>query len=242
MPRVPWPTIQAQLAADWKPGGHVTLVGPTRSGKTTIALHLAEMCPFILVLATKRQDPLVSDLRAHGYIVTGNLEDILWTYDERRRPVPVHPRIVYWPQTPPKLSADRRKAILAPKFRQAMAWADETGGWCVVVDETMYLADKLRLIDDLDELWFQGRTQKVSVIANAQRPAHVPRLAFSSADYLFIAQTNDKQDVERLREISAGIPKDVLEQAVQQLDFNAHEFLFIDSRAKGLARVIAPAR
>lgn len=241
-----WATLQARLSREWLPGDHVTIVGPTKSGKTHIALHLAEMCRYILILATKRRDPLVSELRAKGYYITSDLSELQWTvdYTDRANPkeVPLHPRVVFWPQTPPKMQARARYALLGGKHREAMNWAEETRNWCVVVDETMFLADKLRLQDDLDSLWFQGRTQGVSVIANTQRPAHVPRLAFSQATYLFISQTSDKQDVERLREISAGIPKEIIESAVQTLDFRAHEFLFIDSRAKALARVIAPPR
>ena len=91
-------------------------------------------------------------------------------------------------------------------------------------------------------MWFQGRTSGLSVICLAQRPAHLPRLAYSSADYLFLAQTSDGRDVDNLREISAGIPKEIIEGALRQLDYNRHEFLFVDAHRKELARVIAPAR
>ena len=80
------------------------------------------------------------------------------------------------------------------------------------------------------------------MIACAQRPSRVPRLAFSSASYLLLAQTNDQGDLERLREISAGFPRGMVEEAVQSLNYDAHEFLFVSTRDKGLARVIAPPR
>lgn len=241
-PELPWASLRARLARDWRPGEHVTIVGPTRSGKTHIAVELAELCSYVLVLATKRQDPLIVDLRSHGYLVTGDLQEVLWTHDQGQRPVPVHPRVVYWPQFGQKMEPRARIAAQAAAMRRAIDWADKTGGWAVLVDETMWMTRQLRLERELEQMWFQGRTQGVSVIACAQRPAHVPRLAFSSADYLFLAYTGDKRDVENLREISAGIPVEVIDESVRALDFDRHEFLFVDTHARELARVVAPSR
>lgn len=205
-----------------------------------MALELLEMCRYRLILATKRQDPLVSKLRADGYIITGELSDIQWTEVPRREPL--QKKVVFWPTFPEKMDGRERKQAQAAAMRRAMDWADKTGGWAVLVDETMWMQKNLRLEQELEAMWFQGRTQGLSVISCSQRPSHVPRLAFSSADYLFIWQTQDKRDVENLREISAGIPKEVVEHNVRVLDFDSHEALFIDARRKELARVIAPTR
>jgi hypothetical protein len=79
-------------------------------------------------------------------------------------------------------------------------------------------------------------------MACAQRPSYIPRLAFSQATYIFLWQTGDKGDLERLRDIASGIPRGMIEENVMQLDWNAHECLFIDTRTKGLARVVFPPR
>jgi energy-coupling factor transporter ATP-binding protein EcfA2 len=242
-PKVSWESLRSKLAREWQPGEHITVVGPTGSGKTHIAVSLAELCKYVLVLAAKRQDPLVQDLEKHGYKITRSLDEVLWTQTKDGRPAePIHPKLVYWPGSPEKLNPKQLITVHNRQFGDALDWADKSGRWCLVVDETMYLADHLRLSKELDHLWFQGRTQKVSVVACAQRPSRVPRLAFSSATYLFLAQTNDSGDLERLREIAAGFPKGMIDEAVQSLDYDAHEFLFIDTRGKGLARVIAPPR
>lgn len=178
-------------------------------------------------------------LRQHGYFVTGDLSEIQWDAERRE---PIRRNVVYWPQFPERMSARERMAAQAALMQQALDWADKTGGWAILLDETMWMHDTLKLDRELKALWFQGRTQGLSVIACAQRPTHIPRLAFSSADYLFLARTSDKRDVENLREISAGIPKDLIEGAVQSLDFERHEFLFVDAHAKELARVVAPPR
>lgn len=240
MPLIPWETLRSRLESSWEPGEHVTLVGPTGSGKTHMALELLELCRYRMILATKRQDPLVDQLRRDGYRVTGDLKEIQWTEEPRREPL--NRKVVYWPTFPEKMDGRERIAAQAAAMRRAMDWADKTGGWAVLVDETMWMQKTLRLERELESMWFQGRTQGLSVLSCSQRPAHVPRLAFSSARYIFIWQTQDKRDVENLREISAGIPREVVEDNVRALDFNSHEALFIDARRMELARVIAPER
>jgi hypothetical protein len=219
------------------------VIGPTGSGKTHLALTLAEMRPYILVLATKRVDPLVSQLRADGYHVTGDLGEILWTHDRDGGPArPVYPRVVFWPQTPEQMDQRQRMQVQEAAFRRAMDWADKTGKWAILLDETMWLAQQLRLERELDALWFQGRTQGLSVIACAQRPSRVPRLAFSQATYLFIGKFGDKRDIETLRDISSTIPKEIIEDSIRSLDFDRHEFLFLDTSSNQLAVTVAPPR
>jgi hypothetical protein len=202
-----------------------------------MALTIAELCQYVMVMATKRRDPLVSQLQRDGYKITGNLGEILYTEKG-----PVHSRVVYWPQPPEKATTTQRLAFLSSAFRRALDYADRTGSWAVVMDETMFLVRNLKLDRELENLWFQGRTQGVSVIANAQRPAFVPRLAYSQATYLFVWQTADKDDLDRLRDIAAGIPREVVENNVKGLSWGEHEALFIDTRRRELARVIAPPR
>ena len=191
-----------------------------------------------LVIATKRKDPLVAELARRHKVVTDLKRDVLWTENGH----PLNPNLVFWPRAPEKMSATERDAYQAREVRKALDWADRTGNWCVVIDELMWFSKNLRLERELESLYFQARTQGVSVIGCAQRPRQVPLLALNQSTYLLIWQTSDKQDVERLRELSAGFPRELIESSVKQLSRSEHEALFVDAKRQELARVIMPAQ
>ena len=238
-PQIAWPELRARLLREWRPGEHWTLLGPTGRGKTHAALTLASLCRYTLIIATKRQDPLLSELAKRQLVAKDLSKDVMWA---GKAPLPEHQRVIFWPKANEKLSANARTAMQAKHIREALNWADRTGGWAVVIDELQWVSRNLRLERELESLYFQARTQGVSVIGAAQRPRQVPLLALNQSSYLLMWQTGDTQDIERLRELSAGFPRKLIEQCVQQLSVPRHEALFIDAKKMELARVIMPAR
>lgn len=236
-PVISWAKLERKLTNEWKPGEHVTLIGPTGSGKTHMGLALARICKYSLVIATKRRDPLLESLSAR-HLVTSNVSDITWTPDG----TPVHRRVMYWPKFSDSVSSKERINKQAIMIRHALDWAEKTGNWAILLDELMWVSRNLRLERELEAVWFQGRTQGVSLIGAAQRPTHVPRLAYSQATYFFLWQTADKADLERLRDISAGFPRGMIESAVLHLDWDSHEALFVDTKRREMARVIGPSK
>lgn len=215
------------------------MLGPTGSGKTHAALTLAALTRYSLVIATKRRDPLLSDLAARGYLIAHDLSrDVLWAGER-----PLHARVIFWPRPPAgKAGAAARLRAQAQAVRTALDWADRTGGWTVVIDELMWVARNLRLEREIESLYFQARTQGVSLVGAAQRPRQVPLLSLNQSTYLGIWQTSDRQDLERLRELSAGFPRGFIDRAVAQLAWSRHEVLWIDAKRREACRVVFPAR
>ncbi len=239
VPFVPWGRVQARLERDWRPGMHVSAIGPNGCGKTHLLITIAELGRdrFVLVLAAKRRDPLLESLIGAGYVPISSPKEIAWTEDG-----PVDQRYLYWPKASDKADARERLAFQSPKMAEALDFVDKTESWTVVIDELHWFSQNLKLERELSSAYFQGRTQGVSILGAAQRPTHVPLYAFSQASYLFLWQTSDERDVDRLAEISAGFPRRLIERAVVGLDWSSHECLFIDTRRRQLARTIAPAR
>src|SRR5512142_7809 len=95
-PRVSWAQLHAYLRRNFAQGDHVSILGPTGTGKTHIALELAELRDYSLVIATKPHDPLIEETLRRGYyrVSTEELRKGVDHVDGR----PLHRRMVYWPQ------------------------------------------------------------------------------------------------------------------------------------------------
>lgn len=238
-PRISWPELRARLVQNWKPGEHWTLLGPTGRGKTHAALTLASLCKYTLVVATKRKDPLMEELSKRQLVAKDLTRDVMW---HGSRPIDLHRRVIYWPQATEKMSAKQRVQFQSTEIRKALDWADRTGGWAIVIDELMWVSRNLALERELESLYFQARTQGVSVIGCAQRPRQVPLLALNQSSYMLLWQSGDKQDIERLRELSAGFPRHMIEGCVQHLSVPRHEALFVDAVRQELAIIVMPSK
>jgi len=237
VPRAPdldWQTFLALFRREFRQGQHVTILGPTQSGKTTLGLEVLDCRDYVLFLATKRKDPLIAGLASRGYRISNQL-------DIRARDGQIlDPKFVFWPvQT--EISKGKRmdmrqfKVYQEREVRRALNYVWHSMGWAVYADETIWLADDLKLRDELETLWFQGATAKISLIASAQRPAWVPRGAYSSPEHLFFFHTSDKEDLDRLADIGAGINRMVLSEEITSL--KRHEFLYLQPRSQPPLRI-----
>lgn len=199
-----WPDLMARFR--WEQGEHITLVGPTGQGKTTLVKSLLPRRRFVAVVATKKSDDSLDKLRREA---NGGYKQI-----ERWPPTARDgERILFWP----KVASYRDRPRQAAEVRYMLETIYETGGWTVVLDECRYVAKTLGCEDVLEMLWLQGRSEGVSIVSATQRPRHIPLEAFSQATHLFLWRNRDTYDLDRLgglgthntrtvRDIIAGLP------------------------------------
>ncbi len=234
-PFVGWSKLERHLGTHWRLGQHATLIGKTGSGKTHLTIALANLRPYVMFAATKRRDPLVSYMLAHGFKAVASVNEVPRTETGR----PVYRKVVVWPGTT-IVNEKQRHAVQKYELGLMLSTAERQGNWTVVVDETMWAYDMLQLKRELDSAWYQGRSAGVSIIANAQRPTRVPRLMISGASHLFLSYVSDKRDLEPLRDIAGVVPREVIEATLPTLDWERHEFLYIGADTGYIARTIAP--
>ena len=202
----------------WRQGEHATFLAPTRGGKTTLALQLADIYrKFILVLATKKKDPQLDRLRKNGYREIESIDQLLWD----------HPRHLLRPK--PRSINDNMRAWV---FHDALDTVYRSGHFCVFADELVYLTDSLGLRRHWQTLLREGRTLKITMLSLSQRPAWIPRECYSSATHIFFARTTDKTDLDRVADITGGIDKKVIKHDIQIL--RPYEWLWIN-RFEGTA-------
>lgn len=154
----------------------ITLLGFKGSGKTTLAIEaILPQFPIVLVLATKRTDQvLYPTLKRQGYHFTASPK-----FNFRQ-----HPRIVFKPEMR-SLSKDT-KAPLRAMFLAALEVVYAVGNVCVYADEIRFLTENLQLESEITTLWFQGRSEKITMVAATQEPVGVPRPVFVQIDHLFV--------------------------------------------------------
>lgn len=210
IPRVSWEEFLSQFI--WEQGEHVTIVGPTGRGKTTLAIELLSLREYVIVFANKRRDKTMDKLIKVGY------------RHQTRLRQETDDRIVLWPN--PR-SINKVRAVHREAFAHAIASVYYTGGWCVYWDEGYYLSKFLQLEEYMTILWQQGRSLGVSIVMATQRPVHVPLYAYDSATHLFFFGDNDRTNIDRIGNLG-GMNSHIIRRAV--MDLSKHEVLYVNTR------------
>lgn len=200
-------------AFQWEQGEHVSMVGPTGGGKTTLAIQLLPIRKYVAVLATKPADDTLSRMLADGY-----RRIYEWP------PGPTRHRVMLWPRVRRFADIPEQRRI----FLHALDSIFEAGAWCVFADELYYLAKTLNLDAYFRVLWQQGRSIKISLVAATQRPAWVPLEAYSQATHVFFWRTTDRRDLDRIAGLG-GSDSAMVRRRVAELDH--HQVLYVNTRS-----------
>jgi hypothetical protein len=211
----------------WDQGEHLSLIGPTGQGKTTLVRKLLPRRDFVVILASKpRDEGLDAIVKRDGYTLVR---------DWRKRPKPVRvdgrwtSRLMLWPELR-NLAGDLDRQD--EQMRACMGDVFIDGGWCLVADDVSWQCEMLHHELPLKALWKLGRSSGVSLVANVQRPAFVPLDAYAMASHLCLWQTSDERDTRTIGGLG-GLPSEPIRATVRSLP--EHDFLNIQPRRKLLA-------
>jgi vacuolar-type H+-ATPase catalytic subunit A/Vma1 len=228
-PFVRWDRFLAEFR--WTQGQHLTVVGPTGSGKTVLSRQLLRRRAFVVVLGIKQRDPeLYGPFQDQGYHLVRKFDADPPADADRWR-------VLLVPQTD-KHGTEGRQAK-AKVFRQALNDIQDAGNWAVYVDDVQYLSDQLKLAPELEELWMLGRSEGVSVVASSQEPVNIPVMAYSAATHLFLFKNPDLYRARRMAELT-GVNREVAQETIMRLP--DHEVLYVNKSTTKMLRttVIAP--
>lgn len=191
----------------------MTIIGPTGAGKTTLALALAPIRDYSIIVATKPRDATLRRwARDSGY-------EIIRDWPPRLG----QSKVILWPRIDRPQDVGRQGAEIA----RALEGIYTAGGWSVVIDEVRYVGETLRCWDLLQLLWLQGRSLGVSVVACTQRPRWIPLEAYDQASHLFLFRDPDPQNSYRMIEMT-GIASAELRECLASL--GRHDMLYVDLR------------
>lgn len=225
---IPWEQFQDMFARSHKQGEHVSLCGPTGSGKSTVGLELCKLIGArkardgrparVVVVVTKQRDDTVSRLG--------------WPAIKQWPPAWDQPHVIVWPRVKePSQRASQQAAILSPLLDRI----EQEGGQTVYLDECAYFERTppkgLGLSPTMEQLWSEGRSGKLTLIGGTQRPRHVTLLMWSEPSWVIIFPPEDEEDLKRVAQAS-GQKAAVLDIAGR---LGGHEFLCV-RRQRGGAR------
>ncbi len=199
-----WPLL-------WDHGEHVTCIGPTGVGKTTLTTRLLTVRTWIVGLISKPVDPAIRALvRTQGFKIIKE-----WPPDREVR------RILLWPN----LDKPEQVANQRYQFDRALRGIYNERNWTVWINEARYVADFLRLKSLMVLYWTQARSLGISLVTEAQRPAWIPLEAYSQATHLFLWRTGDERDLVRMGALN-GANAGIVASVVSQLE--RHQFLYVN--------------
>jgi energy-coupling factor transporter ATP-binding protein EcfA2 len=218
---------------DHRPGEHVTILGPSGWGKTTLAFDL--LAPLstpeapTIILVMKKRDKTVTKFgaehkfrRVQAWPPPPNLK--LW---EPRKPA----GYLLWPAFTGDPDVD--EDVQYGTFRAAILDAMDRGkGIKVFGDEAADLKD-IGLERVINHAYRQGRSLEQSTFTASQRPFGIPAMCYGGAMHLFIGNDTDKRSRDRYGEIG-GVDKNLIIEHTQ--DLGQFEWLYL-RRARGATKI-----
>jgi hypothetical protein len=212
-----WDDFLAEF--QWWQGEHITAIGPTKSGKTTLFRELMRRArrerthPWQVVTATKRRDEILDTFKPEGFVKMPT-----WQVHDAE----VFSKVMLAPPLP----SAAKKGKQADAIREALTSIYLQGGWMVLLDELKHIAGYLKLEAEVELLLHQGRSAGITVVSAVQRPRHVPLMAYDQADHIFMWESRDSNIRKRLAEIGGKSDPDLIEYGLGQLP-SRHAFLYI---------------
>lgn len=229
-----WPTFLEWFGKAWRPGEHVALIGPTGTGKSTLACGVLPLRKYVLAMDPKGGDSTLASLHSAGF------RRSMWPPDRDTRKAIAEgnpARLIVGPIIRTKDDLPKQKQVL----QAALDGAFDEGGWTVYIDELQLAADRrmLNLTASIERNLIAARDRGVSMVVSFQRPAYVPRAASDQASWIFMSYTRDVDVVNRLAEM-AGRPKAEIRGAVQALE--RYTFLLFSRNPSEPIRIVRPPK
>ena len=210
----------------WNQGQHVVIAAPTGTGKSTLASHLLTKRGHTVAMVSKWSDETFAR-EYKGWKIYREWPDRVPSY---------HEKILLWPRQGKTI--DETNLIQKRVFTNALDRIHRQRNWCIYIDEGLYMCDPkmVGLGNQIASLFYFGRSAGLSMLLSTQRPAWVPKVVRSSASHVYVAKTNDPDDLKSLGDFAGTDRRKagaVLEALPEKFDY-----LYVNPMGKADPRII----
>lgn len=204
----------------YRPGEHVTILGPTGSGKTWLTHQLLEYTAKptlpVITLAMKPRDATTEK-----FTKLLNFRKVT-SWPPMPNPFRARPAgYTLWPKH--TFDPDTDDENLYRHFRSAILDSYKRGDRIIYGDELLGLTD-LGLEREMRAIWTRGRSMGTAMWGSTQKPTHIPLWAYNQAEHLFLAYDPDRRSQDRFDEIG-GVDPGLIRSTVNRLD--KHQFVYV---------------
>lgn len=209
---------------DYKPGEHLTIVGPTQRGKTYLGFQLLERTANPqqrgIVLASKPRDATVDALLANKrwrLVEEWDIEDVPldeeWSWQKKKR----DGYVLRPHQSLRDISQD--DANVHKHFKQAIIESYGSRDTRILfIDEAHQVSNDLKLRKEIEAVLKRGSALHTGVWCLIQRAKYLPYDMYNAPEHIFLFNDPDKTNRERFGEIGGGVDPRIVENVTNHLD------------------------
>jgi len=186
-----------RLPFEWEQGEHMTVIGDTGSGKTTVMYGLDGK-------------PGLLDYRRFAVALRSKGDDAKWMGSKRiftAEPFMLDPKL-------PKLELFPKRGRERDEFRAAIKLVWKQKKTAIYFDEAFHSQKLLKLQPEVEDLMTRGRSLGITVINGLQRPVSISRFCISQSKHVLVfgqegrdAKTVADATTPRMLEFVENLPR-----------------------------------
>lgn len=190
------------LRKEWKQGQHLTVAGPTESGKSWLAADVLMCRRYVVAISNKKRDKTLE----RQFIGAKKFKTVT-TFPPASYRIE---KVLFWIKPKTALLEDdfpRQRQLI----KKAISHCFNVGSWCEYFDDLFYISNTLGMKKTIQFMYTQVRSNDNTLVACLQRPFWVSIEAISQTKHLLMLHFGDERDVIRIAECYGVSPKLLLE-------------------------------